>query len=30
MEMWEFREEWLEADEVPQDDIDLMDDAVEM
>jgi len=30
MEMWEFREEWLEADEVPQDDIDPMDDAVEM
>lgn len=30
MEMMEFREEWLEADELPYDDIDVMDDAVEM
>jgi len=31
MEMWEFREEWLEDSQQPLvDELDLADDAVEM
>jgi len=30
MEMVEFREEWLEQDELPADEVDLGGDAIEM
>lgn len=30
MEMMEFREEWLEQDELPADEVDLGGDATEM
>ncbi len=30
MEMWEVREEWLEAGQLPLDEMDPVDDAVEM
>lgn len=30
MEMMEFREEWLEQDEMPVDEVDLGGDAIEM
>ncbi len=30
MEMMEFREEWLEQDELPAEEVDLGGDAIEM
>lgn len=30
MEMMEFREEWLEQDELPADEVDMGGDAIEM